>query len=127
MIAHAGILGIFLGIAFVATLADLFRGREELFDTRVPANDRQRLLRLAMFVLLPLSVLAHEGGHAILVKVFDGQITDFGFYFFYGFVAHQGFYSPLQLALIAFAGPAVNIVLGLAAAALAWYGPRRPA
>jgi hypothetical protein len=127
MIDSPGILGFFLAIGFVVVVVDIARGRRELFDERVTAQDRQRLMRLAMFVLLPLSVLAHEGGHALAVKAYGGEILDFGFYFFYGYVSHRGFYTPLELAFIAFAGPFVNIILGLGAIALAWFWPRRPA
>jgi hypothetical protein len=127
MIEQAGILGIFMALGFAATLVDTVRQRGELFDARVTGQDRQRLMRLAIFVLLPLSVLAHEAGHAVAVKAFGGEVVDFGFYFFYGFVSHRGFYTPLDLAVIAAAGSFVNIVLGLAAFALAWFWPRRPA
>src|SRR5438477_12702194 len=127
MTASPGILGLMLAIGCLITVVDVARGRAELFDARLTGQDRQRLMRLALFVLLPLSVLAHEGGHAVAVKAFGGRITGFGFYFFYGYVAHEGFYSPIQLALIAFAGPFVNIALGLAAVALAWFWPRRAA
>ncbi|MEX1158305.1 MAG: hypothetical protein WEC79_05180 [Thermomicrobiales bacterium] len=123
------ILGLIVAVAAVATLADTWRDRVALFDARFTADERQRVLRLAMFVLLPLSVLAHEGGHAVFVKLFGGEIVDFGFYMVYGYVAHIGRYTPLELALIAFSGSAVNIVLGVAAFLLAWFRPlpKRPA
>ena len=123
------ILGLIVAVAAVATLADTWRDRAALFDARFTADERQRVLRLAMFVLLPLSVLAHEGGHALFVKLFGGEIVDFGFYMVYGFVAHIGRYTPLELLLIAFSGPAINIIAGVAAFLLAWYRPfpKRPA
>lgn len=122
---QAGILGIFLAIAAVAAVYTVVRERAAIFDERFTAQDRQRIMTLVIFVLLPLSVLLHEGGHAVLVKAFDGRITGFGFYLFYGYVEHVGVYTPLRLALIALAGPLVNVVLGLAAAGFAWYRPRR--
>lgn len=123
------ILGLIVAVAAVATLADTWRDRIALFDARFTADERQRVLRLAMFVLLPLSVLAHEGGHAVFVKLFGGKIVDFGFYMVYGFVAHIGRYTDLELALIAFSGPAVNIIAGVAAFLVAWFRPvrQRPA
>lgn len=123
------ILGLIVAVAAVATLADTWRDRVALFDARFTADERQRVLRLAMFVLLPLSVLAHEGGHALFVKLFGGEVVDFGFYMVYGYVAHLGVYTNLELALIAFSGPVVNIVFGVAAFLLAWFRPfpQRPA
>jgi len=119
------ILGLIVAVAAVATLVDTWRDRAALFDARFTADERQRMLRLAMFVLLPLSVLAHEGGHALFVKIFGGEIVDFGFYMVYGFVAHVGRYTPLELGLIAFSGSAVNIILGVGAFLIAWFRPFR--
>lgn len=117
------ILGLVVAVAAVATLVDTWRDRARLFDARFTADERQRILRLAMFVLLPLSVLAHEGAHAFFVKLFGGEIVDFGFYMVYGFVAHVGDYTPLELAVIAFSGSAINIILGVGAFLLAWFRP----
>ncbi len=119
------ILGLIVAVAAVATLVDTWRDRVALFDARFTADERQRVLRLAMFVLLPLSVLAHEGAHALFVKLFGGEIVDFGFYMVYGYVAHFGFYTPLELGLIAFSGSAINIILGVGAFLLAWFRPFR--
>jgi hypothetical protein len=123
------ILGLIVAVAAVATVVDTWRDRAALFDARFTADERQRVLRLAMFVLLPLSVLAHEGAHALFVKLFGGEIVDFGFYMVYGYVAHVGYYTPLELGLIAFSGSAINIILGVGAFLLAWFRPfkQRPA
>ena len=125
MIQQPGILGVFMAIAAVAALVTVIRERQAIFDERFTARDRSRILPFALFVLVPISVLLHEGGHALMVKVFGGHVTGFGFYFFYAYVEHVGAYTALQLALIALAGPLVNVVLGLAAAGVAWYRPRR--
>ena len=122
-----GILGLFLLIAAVATLWDIIKGREQIFDDRVTADDRNRILRFTLFLLLPLSVALHEAGHALAVWAFGGEVLEFGFYLYYGYVAHQGYYSDLDMAVISFAGPAVNVVMGLGAFAIAWFWPRRPA
>jgi hypothetical protein len=116
---------IMAALAFVS-LADIARDRQKLFDARLTEDERQRLTRFAAFVLLPLSVLAHEGGHAVMVKVFGGEVVDFGFYLFYGYVGHIGLYTHLELAVIAFAGTFVNVVIGLAVLAFAWYRPLKP-
>lgn len=127
MFDQPGILGLFLAVAALYTLADIWRGRAELFDNRVTVQDRQRLQRFVIFVLLPLSVLAHEAGHAIAVKAFGGEVTGFGFFIFYGYVEHSGFYTAHELAIIALAGTLVNVVLAAGAVVVAWFFPRRPA
>jgi hypothetical protein len=122
-----GIISLFLVIAAGATVWDVAKGRHELFDQRLTADDRNRLLRLVIFVLLPLSIVLHEAGHAVAVKAFGGEVVGFGFFLYYGYVEHRGFYTPLDVAIISFAGPIVNVVLGLGAFAIAWFTPRRAA
>lgn len=114
---------LFVVSALVAgvSLVDVARHHRALFDDRFTLDERQRLLRFALFVLLPLSVLAHEGGHALAVNLFGGEVVGFGFFLYYGYVEHIGRYTAHELAAIAFAGPLVNIVLGFAALAIGWY------
>jgi Zn-dependent protease len=122
-----GILTLILLVAAVATVWDVVKGRAEIFDDLLTADDRNRIVRLVIFVLLPLSIVLHELGHAIAVWSFGGEVVDFGFFLYYGYVAHRGFYTPLDMAIISFAGPIVNVVLGLGAFAIAWFWPRRAA
>jgi Zn-dependent protease len=122
-----GILSLILLIAATATIWDVVKGRKEIFDHRLTADDRNRIIRLVIFVLVPLSIVLHELGHAVAVWSFGGEVVDFGFYLYYGYVAHRGFYTDLEVALIAFAGPVVNVILGLGAIAIAWFWPRRAA
>lgn len=125
MFQQIGILGLFMAVAAGAAVFNTARYRAAMFDDQLTPLDQQRLTALAIFVLVPLSVLLHEGGHALTVKAFGGEITGFGFYLFYGYVEHRGIYTPLQLAVIAVSGTALNVALGLAALALAWRRPRR--
>jgi hypothetical protein len=129
MFVDSPLLAIVLVVLAAVSVVDVIRNWQVTFDARFTTDDRLRVMRLVLFVLLPLSVLAHEGGHALAVKAFGGEVVDFGFYLVYGFVGHVGVYTPLERALIAFAGTFVNVVLGLAAIAIAWYRPwpRRPA
>lgn len=114
-----------MGIAFVAAVYDAIRHHDTLFAEPMTADSRGRLLRLTVFALLPLSIIFHEAGHAVAVKIFGGEIVDFGFYFIYGFVSHRGFYSALDLGWIALAGTIVNVILGIIAIAIFWFWPRR--
>jgi hypothetical protein len=119
------IIGVMMALVAGVSLVDVVRERASVFDARVTGRDRHLLFRLAAFVLLPLSVLAHEGGHALAVKLFGGEVVGFGFYLYYGYVEHIGTYTPIERALISVAGPGVNVVLGLAAVAFAWFRPTR--
>lgn len=115
-----------MGLVSIRSLFVTVRKRRELFDDHFTAADRQQLSEAAFFLLLPLSVPLHEAGHAITVLAFGGQIDGFGWYFFYGFVEHSGFYTANQLFWIALSGNLVSIGLGLIALALAILRPVKP-
>jgi hypothetical protein len=114
-----------LAVLSLVALSDVVRNRRALFDEHFTDDERSRILRFVIFVLLPLSVLAHEAGHALAVLAFGGEVVEFGFFLYYGYVGHVGAYTPLERGLISFAGPAVNIALGLGAFVIAWFRPRR--
>ncbi len=99
----------FLGVRFAF---QFWPQRKAVFDNNLTHQDRALITQAAFFFLLPLSVLLHELGHAVAIRLFGGEIVDFGFYFFAGFVSYDpvGF-SDVQQMLIAFAGTLVNIVL----------------
>lgn len=105
---------VFIGIGVVR---QIIRRRKELFDLNFTPSDRSLIDQAAFFILVPISVALHECGHAIMVKVFGGEIVGFGYYVFAGYVSHQGFYTNAQMILIALAGSFVNFILSLAAMA----------
>jgi len=121
------ILTLMLALIGGAALVDVVRNRRALFDERLTMDERQRLTRLALFVLVPLGVILHEAGHAVAVRLFGGEILGWGFYLYYGYVEHAGRYTPIELAWIAVAGTLVNVVTGLGAIAWAWFRPGRVA
>ncbi len=100
---------LFLGVRF---LFQFVPRRKQIFDNEFTPYDRSMLGQAAFFVLLPVSVLLHEMGHAVAIRAMGGQVLDFGFYFFSGFVSYdpRGF-SQVQQTLVAFAGTFVNLVL----------------
>ena len=107
---------LFLGVRF---LFQFIPRRKQIFDNTFTQYDRGMLGQAAFFVLLPVSVALHELGHAIAIWAMGGQVLDFGFYFFSGYVSYdpRGF-SDVQRTLIAFAGTFVNLVLIVAALAV---------
>lgn len=118
------ILALFIAFAGLRTARDIIRDRRAIFDNNFTDYDRHMVLMTAFYFLVPLSVILHECGHAIMVKVFGAQIVDYGFYFFAGFVSYQGFLTPTQAIIIAVAGPTVNVIL--AAIALGLMTLKRP-
>ncbi len=118
------IFAILIAVAGIRVVATIFRNRHEIFDENFTESDRVLVDQTAFFLLLPLSVALHELGHAALVLVFGGEIVDFGFYFFAGFVSYVGDFSDVQHILVSVAGVTVNVIL--AAAALLFVFLRKP-
>jgi hypothetical protein len=99
----------FLGIRFAY---QFWPRRKAIFDRQFTEHDRSMVTQAAFFFLLPLSVALHELGHALAIWGLGGEVLDFGFYFFAGYVSYdpRGFSNADQM-IIAFAGTAMNIVL----------------
>jgi Zn-dependent protease len=118
------LLSLFYVVIGVRVVARVVKERRELFDRRFTLHDRSMVDQAAFFILVPISVALHELGHATLVWSFGGEVTDFGFYVFAGFVSFRGVLTDTQQILIALAGPLVNVLL--AAAAIAVVFLKRP-
>lgn len=79
----------------------------------------------AFFVAVPLSVLVHEGAHALFVLLFGGQIIQFGYRVFWGFVSYQAAFTPTQSWIVAIAGTLGSLAFGLAVWLLSRHNPSR--
>jgi hypothetical protein len=98
----------------IRVIGDVWRNRAQIFDDRLTPPERMQISQVAFFLLIPLSVALHELGHAIAVWAFGGEVIDFGFYFFAGFVSYAEPFSELQHLVVAAAGTIVNIIIGIA-------------
>jgi len=120
------VTGILLGLISIRTLVSVIRNWHDIFDDDFTPTDRQRLSEAAFFILLPLSVVFHELGHAVTIISFGAKVTGYGWYFFYGFVEYSGLLTNAQVFWIALSGNIVSVVLGLIAIAIPVFWPRRP-
>ena len=114
-----GLLSLFYVFIGVRFLFQFIPRRKAVFDNNLTPYDRSMLGQAAFFILLPISVALHELGHAVAIWAMGGQVLDFGFYFFSGYVSYdpRGF-SDVQQTLIAFAGTFVNLLLIVIALAI---------
>jgi Zn-dependent protease len=101
-----------IGIRFVFQLVRVWR---PTFDHRFSQTDRYMVDQAAFFLLVPISVALHELGHAVAVWSLGGEVTDFGFFVFAGYVSYRAPFTDAEQILVAVAGSAVNVVLCLAA------------
>ena len=111
-------LGVVMALAGVRVVKQIYDHRRELFDETFTDQDRHLITMLAFYILIPISVILHELGHALAVLAFHGTITGYGYYIFAGYVSYEGYFTPAQQSLVAFAGPIVNVILGLGAFAI---------
>ncbi|MEJ7839053.1 MAG: site-2 protease family protein [Thermomicrobiales bacterium] len=110
------LISVIYAVIGVQAIYKLVRSWSETWDRNFTQKDRILVDQAAFFVLVPVSVLLHEGGHAATVELFGGTVTDFGFYGFAGYVSYDGFrFSLVEQMLVAAAGTIVNLVLCLAA------------
>ena len=68
----------------------------------------------AFFVAVPPSVLVHEFAHALAVWLFGGQVVEFGYRVFWGYVRATGTFTPFQAWFIALAGTLGSLAFGAA-------------
>jgi tetratricopeptide (TPR) repeat protein len=105
----------FLGIRALWTLAKNWRA---FTDDALTAVDRRLASEIAFFVFIPIGVLLHELGHALATLQVGGQVVEFHYAFFYGYVVPRGSFSDLQDWWISLAGNLVSVVFGFVPLAL---------
>ncbi len=81
-----------------------------------PLTRRKKSLveQASFFIAVPIGVLLHELGHALAVWAFGGQVVEFGYRVFWGYVVPQGTFSQAQNWLIGLAGTLGSLVFGVA-------------
>lgn len=107
------LISLVYAVVGVRVVSDVWRNRKQLFDHNLTPPERMQITQAAFFLFLPLSVALHELGHAIAVWSFGGEVVDFGFYFFAGFVSYAEPFTDFQHLVVAAAGTIVNIIIGL--------------
>jgi hypothetical protein len=113
------LLSLFYLLLAVRLVFQLARNFGKTFDRRFTHEDRMLVDQAAFFLLLPIAVALHELGHAVAIWLYGGEVLDWGFYGFAGYVAYDPFaFTPAQQIVIAAAGTIVNLLLAAIAVAL---------
>jgi hypothetical protein len=87
---------------------------------------KQRLAEQAAFFLgVPPAVFVHELAHALVVLAFGGQVVEFGYRVFWGYVVPAGEFTPTQSWAIAVAGTVGSLLFGAAVWLLLRRSPSR--
>lgn len=106
-------------ISFIAILIcakalwQLLQNWSEFWDTQVTFKDRELAQQLAVFLLIPISVLLHEIGHSLATWQVGGTVSTFQWRFYWGYIIPSGNFSPFEYWWIAFSGNLISISLGV--------------
>lgn len=69
--------------------------------------------RASFFISVPPAVLLHEFGHALAVWLFGGQVVQFAYRVFWGFVVPAGTFTAAEDWFISLAGTLGNLFFGV--------------
>ena len=68
---------------------------------------------ISFYVAVPIGVLIHELGHAIVVWALGGRVLEFGFFFFWGYVLPSQSWGPTAEWVLSSAGTWGNVLFAL--------------
>jgi hypothetical protein len=119
------LISVIYGVIGLQAIYKMSRSWHATWDRNFTQQDRLLVDQAAFFVLVPVSVALHELGHAVTVWAFGGEVLDFGFYGFAGYVSYDpSTFSLVEQMIVAAAGTIVNLIL--CAIALGFVLFRRP-
>lgn len=95
-------------------VVQIARNWTELRQEPLTRAKQQQAEQAAFFVGVPPAVLVHELAHAAAVWLFGGQVVEFGYRVFWGYVVPQGSFTVAQNWIIAVAGTLGSLAFGAA-------------
>lgn len=105
------LISLFYAVIGIRMVRQIWRERRAIFDDRYTPQDRMLIGQAAFFVLIPISVAFHELGHAAAIWSFGGQVQDFGYYLFAGWVSYAEPFTASQELVVTLAGTLVNLAI----------------
>jgi len=119
------IISLIYGVIGLQAIYKMIRSWSATWDRNFTQQDRFLVDQAAFFVLVPVSVVLHEFGHAIAIWAFGGEVVDYGFYGFAGYVSYDPrAFTLTEQMIVSAAGTIVNLLLCLGA--LGWVFFRKP-
>lgn len=119
--AHGFSAGSVFGFPIYVEMTALYMGPWLLVAALTQASGVDLVRALIFFTLIPLSVLAHELGHAFAARALNVPVRHIALTWFGGYASFHFLPQRRHEAIIAFAGPATNLVIAaLLWAALLW-------
>ncbi len=113
--ASFDLISILYSIISIDTIFRLVKNWNSVWDDSVTARDKLLIQRTAAFILIPIGVFFHELGHAVATWLFGGEVREFQWRLFWGYVVPVGNFTREQIWWIAFSGNLISILLGIIA------------
>jgi hypothetical protein len=105
---------IYIGLALY-TLWQIPGRWHSLTDATYTADDHNLAARIGFLLLTPVGVLIHELAHMAAATTLGAQNISLSYRVYWGYVSYRGQLGPTGDWIVASAGPAASLVLGLAA------------
>lgn len=113
MTSFFDILSLLYSVQGLFVLWRWIKSWREFWDETVTEPERSLAGQIAFFVFIPLGVFLHEAGHAVATWQVGGQVVDFQWRVFWGYIIPSGEFTPLEDWWISLAGPLVSLIVGL--------------
>lgn len=116
MPAILGLFNIFSLIYVFRSLqltATVWRERSAIKQGLLTRRTKSLAEQASFFIAVPIGVFFHELAHAIAVWLFGGQVTQFAYRVFWGFVSHPGTGVVEQEWFISLAGTLGSLLFGI--------------
>jgi tetratricopeptide (TPR) repeat protein len=91
----------------------IWREWAELKSEPLTPHKKSLAEQASFFIAVPVGVLIHEFAHALAVWASGGEVVEFGYRVFWGYVVPQGEFTDAQLWMIAIAGTVGSLLFGL--------------
>jgi RimJ/RimL family protein N-acetyltransferase len=100
-------------IISIDTIVRSLQNWRSIWDNFVSPQDRLLIQRIAIFIFIPFGVFFHELGHALATWQVGGQVIEFQWRIFWGYVISSGNFTAVESWWIALSGNIVSILLGI--------------
>lgn len=117
----SNLLSLFYAYRAMQLAIQIFRQRTQLLASPLTRYKKQIAEQASFFIAVPPGVLIHELGHAVAVWLFGGQVVEFAYRVFWGYVLPDRVFPAPQEWFVSVAGTLGSLLFGL----VLWLGLRR--
>ncbi len=111
--SNSDLMAALSSIISIDTIVRSLQNWRSIWDNFVSPQDRLLIQRIGIFIFIPIGVFFHELGHALATWQVGGQVLEFQWRVFWGYVIASGDFTAVESWWIALSGNIVSIVLGL--------------